>query len=85
MVASSDPTWLQGAFHALVGLFERVVLQTNVGNLVDMVCHPCQATGNITQAAYGRRLMGEGKSYRERQQDWMECEECGEQMAIGSM
>ena len=61
MVASSDSTWLQGAFHDLLGLFERVVLQTNVGNIVDMVCHPCQATGNITQAAYMRRLMGEGK------------------------
>ena len=58
MVASSDPAWLQGAFNALVGLFYRVGLKTNVGNTVGMVCHPCQAAGNITTAAYGRRITG---------------------------
>ena len=26
MVASSDPAWIQGAFNALVGLFDRVGL-----------------------------------------------------------
>ena len=40
MVVSSDPAWLQGAFTALVGLFDRVGLQTNVGKTVSMVCHP---------------------------------------------
>ena len=40
MVASSDPACLQGAFNALVGLFDRVGLQTNVGKTVGMVCHP---------------------------------------------
>ena len=41
MVASLDPVWLQGAYNTLVGLFDRVGLQTNVGKTVDMVCHPC--------------------------------------------
>ena len=68
MVASSDLAWLQGAFNALVGLFDRVGLRKNVRNTVSMVCHPCQATaGNITKAPYGRRLTGEKKSYKERQ------------------
>ena len=58
MVALSDPAWLQGTFNALVGLFDRLGLQKNVGKKVGMVCHPCQAVGNITQAAYGRRLTG---------------------------
>ena len=40
MVASSEPAWLQGAFNSLVGLFDRVGLQTNVGKTVVMVCHP---------------------------------------------
>ena len=58
MVASSDPAWLQGAFTALLGLFDRVGLRTNVRKNVSMVCHLCQATaGNRTQEAYGRRLM----------------------------
>ena len=49
IVASLDPAWLQSAFTALVGLFDRVGLQTNVGKTVIMVCHPCQATaGNKT-------------------------------------
>ena len=76
MVASSDPAWLQVAFNALVGLFERMYMQTNVGKTVSMVCHPCQAVVNITQAAYGRRITGEGNSYKERQRDRVECEEC---------
>ena len=41
MVVSSDPAWLQGAFTALIGLFERVGLRTNIGKTVSMVCHPC--------------------------------------------
>ena len=68
MVASSDPAWLQGAFTALAGLFDRVGLLTNVRKNVRMVCHPCQAgAGNRTEEAYGRRITGEGRSYTERQ------------------
>ena len=53
MVVLSDPAWLQGTFTALVGLFDRVGLRTNVGKTVRMVCHPCQAgAGNSTEEAY---------------------------------
>ena len=38
-----DPAWLQGAFTALLGLFDRVGLMINAGKTVSMVCHPCQA------------------------------------------
>ena len=69
MSASSDPAWLQGAFNALLGLFDRVCLQKNVRKAFGMVCHPCQAAGNITQAAYRRRITGEGRSYREHLRD----------------
>ena len=58
MVASLDPAWIQGTFNAMVGLFDRVGLQTNVRKTVSMVCHPCQVAGNITQAAYTRRIIG---------------------------
>ena len=79
MVALLDPAWPQGAFNDLLGLFDRVGLRTNFRKTVSMVCHPCQATaGNIMQAAYGRRLTGEGKSYKERQHERVECAECGE-------
>ena len=60
MVASSDPRWLQGASNTLVGLFYRVGLWTNVGKTVRMVCHPCKASGNLSEAVFGRRVTGEG-------------------------
>ena len=37
MVVLSDPAWIQGAFTALVAIFNRVVLMTNVGKMVSMV------------------------------------------------
>ena len=40
MVVSSDPRWLQWAFNALVSLFERVGLRTNVGKTVSITCRP---------------------------------------------
>ena len=60
MVASPDPRCLQWAFNALVNLFEQVGLQTNVGKTVSMVCRPCQAAGNQSDAAYKRKMTGEG-------------------------
>ena len=57
MVASSDPAWLQGAYSALVAIFDRVGLRNNVGNTVSMACHPYRAgAGNRTGAGYSRRL-----------------------------
>ena len=86
MVVSSDSAWLQGAFTALVGLFDRVGLLTNVGKTVSMFCHPCQAgAGNRTEEAYGRRITGEGRSYADRQRERIECVECGEFLEVGSM
>ena len=45
MVGATDPQWLQGAFSALVAIFDRVGLRTNVGKTVSMACHPCRAGG----------------------------------------
>ena len=85
MVASSDPRWLQGAFNTLVGLFGRVGLQTNFGKTVGMVYHPCQAVGDISEVAYGRRVTGEGPTYRERLKVQVLCGACGELWAAGSL
>ena len=85
MVASSDLWWLQGAFSTLVGLFDRVGLQTNVGNIVGIVFRPCQAAGTQSKVAYARQMMGEGPSYRERQKGRVQCKECREEKAIGSV
>ena len=85
MVASSDPRWLKWAFNALVGLFERMGLQTNVGKTVSMVCRPCQAAGNQSEAAYGRKMTGEVPTYQKRQKERVECGECRKEMAAGSL
>ena len=86
MIVSSDPAWLQSAFAALVAIFDRLGLMKNVGKTVRMVCHPCQAgSGNKTEEAYGRMITGEGRSYTERQREWVACGECGEFLVIGSM
>ena len=66
MVASSGPCWLQGSFNTLVVLFDRVGLRTNFGKTVGMVCRPCQASRNQLETEYGRRITGEGPTYRER-------------------
>ena len=80
MVALSDPRWLHSVFDTLVGLFDRVGLRKTFGKTVGMVCRPCRAAENQPQAAYGRRVTGEGPSYRERQKGWVQCRECGEDM-----
>ena len=81
-----DPAWIQGAFSALVAIFDRVVVRTNVGKPVSMACHPCRAgAGNRTEAAYSRRLTGLGKTYAERQRERVACGECGAVIAVGSM
>ena len=59
LLFTNNNMWLQGAFNDLVGLFDRVVLQTNTGKTVGMVYHPCQVAGNPTTAAYERRITGE--------------------------
>ena len=85
MVALSDLRWLQGSFSTLVGQFYRVGLKTNVRNTVGMVFRPCQAAGTQSEAAYRRRMMGAGPSYRERHRGRIQCKECREDMSIGSL
>ena len=59
--------------------------EKNVGKTVSMVCRPCQAAGNQSEAAYGRKIKGEGPIYQERQKERVECRECGKEMAAGSL
>ena len=66
MLASSDPQWLQWAFTQLVGLFDRVGLNTNSGKTVSMTCRPSSTTeksvgGGIWTPYYGRRTYVQGE------------------------
>ena len=69
----------------MFGLFVRAGLKTNVGKTFGMVFRPCQAAGHQQEAAYGRKMTGEGPSYWERQRGRIQCKECGEDMAIRLM
>ena len=83
MLASSDPQWLQWAFTQLVGLFDRVGLNTNSGKTVSMTCQPCSTTVNRSEEAYGRLMMGEGPTFRERRRERNTCGDFGKEMAVG--
>ena len=85
MVALSDPCWLQWAFNTLVGLFDRVGLQTNVGKTFSMTCRPCPAAGNQSEVAYGRKMTGEGPKYLEKKRELVECGDGGTEVAAGSL
>ena len=86
MVGTSDPEWLQGAFSALVAIFDRVGLQTIVYKTVSMACHPCRAgTGNWTTEGYKQRITGDRSSFRERQRERVAFGECVAELAAGSL
>ena len=85
MVVLSNPRWLQWAFNALDGLFERVGLRTNMGKTFSMTCRPFPEVGNQSEVAYGRTMMGEGPTYRERQKERVECGDSGKGVAAGSL
>ena len=50
MVVSSDPIWIQGNLSTLVGLFNRVGLNTNVRKTVRKVCRLFQTAGMQLEA-----------------------------------
>ena len=85
MVASSETCWIQGTFNTLVRMFDRVDLWTNIRKIVSMVCRPFQEAGNQSEAAHGRRITGEGPTYRELQKGRVHCRECREDMAAVSL
>ena len=85
MVELSNPPWLQWAFSTLVGLFDRVGLNTNTGKTVIMTCRPCTAAGNQSEEAYGRKMTGEGLTFWERKRERVECRDFVKEVTAGSL
>ena len=85
MVALSELEWLQVSFNTLVGLFDQVGLCTNIGKTVGIVCHPCQAAGNLPKAMDGRRFTEEGPTYTEQLKGQVECGACSKLLESGSL
>ena len=67
VVASTGPGWLQPAFDFMMGLFDRLGLQTNVHKTVRVVFWPCRAAGVREDEAYTWSMTGEGRSFKEQQ------------------
>ena len=82
MVASLELIWLQGDFITLLGLFDGVGLNTNVGKTVGIFYRLHQVEGTKPEAAYGRRMKGLGTSYQERQRGQVQCTKYREEIAL---
>ena len=50
-----------------------------------MTYRPCPAAGNKSEVAYGRKMMGEGPTYRVRLKERVKCGDCGKGVAAGSL
>ena len=77
MLALSDPQWLHWDFTHLVGLYDRVGLNTNCAKTVSMTCRPCSTPGNRSEEAYGRLMTGDGPTPMERKRERTTCGDCG--------
>ena len=64
MLASTNPVWLQTAFDMLIGIFERVGLQTNIRKTVGMAFQRCGVVRFRADEAYKHRMMGDVQSYQ---------------------
>ena len=69
MVASTDPELLQLAFDMLTGMFNQVGLWMNIRKTMGLVCRPFWAAGVRSDESYTYRMTGEGRSFKERQQE----------------
>ena len=52
-----------------MGIFDPVVLRTNVRKTSGVVCIPCQAAGVRVYKAYTRRITVEGMRFKERERE----------------
>ena len=80
MVASTDPRWLQLAFTMLTGLFDRVGPQKNIQKIVRMVCRTFRADRLRANKAYTQKMTGDGRSFKEWQQERVLSLEYGKDM-----
>ena len=55
-------------------------MQKNVKKTIGMVCHHCQVAGVRADKPHTCRMTGEGRSYKERQQERVQHPECGKDL-----
>ena len=69
----------------LTGIFNWVVLRTNVCKTTGLVCWTCEAARVPSAEAYTWRMKGEGRSFKEKHQERVSCPECRKELAQGSL
>ena len=69
--------WVQTALTTMVRIFERVLLQTNLGKTKEMICTPGFIWRKQGSEAYKRRATGEGPNFREKKVTGIICKVCG--------
>ena len=79
-IVGQDPIWVQTELTAMVRIFERSGLQTNMGKTKAMICTPGFIWGQQGAEAYKRRATGEGPNFRERVKNRVSWEVCGGEM-----
>ena len=84
-ISGRYPIWVQTALTTMVRMFERVVMQTNLGNTKAIICTPGVIWGKQGVEAYTRRATGEGPTFCKRKRTRVSCNECGGAMAVSSL
>ena len=73
LIVMRNPIWVQTTLTATLIIFERVVIQKNLGNTKAMVFTPGFLWGQQGGAAYKRRATGEGANFREQILQLVDC------------
>ena len=69
VVTSTDSGWLQSTFDFLMRMFDRVGLRTNFCKTVGVLFWPFRAARVRADKSYTQRMIGEGRSFKEQQQE----------------
>ena len=85
ILVSTCAACLQRGFDTLTELFDRVVLRTNVVNMVSMGFQPFLALGGHSMEVYGLQMTGKGHIYRERLHQRVHCTDCNADLMTVSL
>ena len=85
LLAALEANWLQHALNVLVDIFQRMGLTANTTKTQTMTYFPGRISTGLSAEAYNLRVTGEGKTYRQRQQQRVNRPECGKNYAKSSL
>jgi hypothetical protein len=85
LLGARNSTWLESAAQSLVDILGRLGLEANTTKTKAMTCLPGSIRTSLTDAAYNRRVTGEGMTHRQRQQMKTNCPQCGKELSQSSL